>query len=164
MDLYVKQKLLSLKGRFDVYDKEENPVYTVEGKLLSLHSQHTIYSATGEQLALLRQKLLALLPTFSIQLSPEGTTYEMKGRLALAREVSVIKALDMEITGDFLQHNYRVTQRGQEVASVHQKWLAWGDTYEIHVEDGANPVLMVAIILCFDIMHATSRAASRSGS
>lgn len=51
MELYLKQKLFSIKGKFDVYDVDENPLYTVEGKVVSLHHKHYIHDMNDKQVA-----------------------------------------------------------------------------------------------------------------
>lgn len=159
MQLYLKQKVFSLKGKFSVYDANETMLYTVEGKLISITSSHYIYDPAGEQLAFIHQKVPAMMPKFYIDL-PNGTSYMLKSKLSIAHEVAVVEELGWEIRGDFMQHNYSITKDGQELGSVHQKWISWGDTYEITIADGVDPVVMLSVILCFDIMHANEAAAS----
>ena len=50
MKLYMKQKVFSLRGDFDIYDENQVPVYSVQGKLMSFGRQLRLYdSATGEE-------------------------------------------------------------------------------------------------------------------
>ena len=163
MELYLKQKVFSLKGRFSVYDADETPRYTVEGKYISLHNRHTIYDAAGKQVAAISKKPVSLLPKFFIELAG-GQTYEMKGKFRLGYEECTIEELGWTIKGTFLQHDYTISDgSGEVLATVHQKWVSWGDTYEILINEGVDEVLVLAIIICFDVMHAESAAAS-SGS
>lgn len=162
MQLYMKQKVFSLRGKFNVYDAAETPLYTVEGKIVSAHSKHYVYNASGEQVAYIYKKILSLMPKFFIETN--GKTYEMKGKLALAHEVSVIEELGWEIKGNFLEHDYTITQNGEQIATVHQKWLSWGDTYELDVADGVDEVLVLSVVLCFDIMHAEQAAVDNASS
>lgn len=162
MDLYMKQKVFSLKGKFDVYDAQENPLYTVEGKIVSAHNKHYIYNTSGEQVAYIYKKILSFMPKFFIEINDK--TYEMKGKLAFAHEVCVIEELGWEIKGNFFQHDYVITQNGQEIATVHQKWLSWGDTYEISINESVDEVMVLAVVLCFDIIHAEEAAASTASS
>lgn len=152
MNLYLKQKVFSIKGKFNVYNENQEPLYTVEGKVISLHHKHYIYNPDGVQVAYISQKPIAMLPKFFIELA-DGKTYEMKGKLAFAHEVCVIEELGWEIKGNFLQHDYTITHDDEVLATVHQKWLAWGDTYEIAVSEGADEVLVLAIMICFDMLH-----------
>ena len=162
MNLYLKQKLFSLRDKFTVYDENENPVYNVVGKIMSLHNQHTIYNTNEEEVALIHKKILSFMPKFFIE-RPPGTEYEMKGKLAFAHEVYVIETLGWKLTGKFLEHDYTIEKDDQVIATIHQKWLSWGDTYEIVVNDGVDEVLVLAVILCIDIMHMQEDEASTAG-
>lgn len=159
MELYLKEKVFSISGKYNVYDANENPLYTVQGKVISLHHKHYIHTMDGKQVAYISQKPIALMPKFFIELA-DGKTYEMKSRLALAHEVSVIEELGWEIKGKFLQHDYTITKDDQVLAEVHQKWLSWGDTFEIMVNEGVDEVLVLAVMLCFDLMHEEAGAAA----
>ena len=162
MNLYLKQKLFSLHDKFSVFDANQTPVYSVEGKLVSLHSQHSIYNNAGEVVANIHKKIISLMPKFFIE-RPIGQTHEMKGKLALAHEVFVIEDLGWEVKGKFLQHDYTISKDDAVLASVHQKWLSWGDVYEITVNEGVDEVMVLAVVLCCDILHQEELSMSTSG-
>ena len=153
MNLYLKQKVFSIHDKFTVYDNNETPVYTVEGKIISIHNKHSIYNTAGEEVANITRKVISLTNKFFIE-RPPGHVYEMKGKLAFAHEVYAFPELGWELKGRFMQHDYVITKDGQEIASIHQKWLSWGDTYEITVSDGVDEVLVLAVMLCIDIVHS----------
>lgn len=159
MKLYLKQKVFSLRDKFTVYDENESPMYTVEGKIISAHNKHSIFNNDGEEVANISRKIISLTPQFFIE-RPVGQVHEMKGKIALAHEVYTFPDLGWELKGKFLQHDYSITKDGQEIASVHQKWLSWGDTYEIAVNDGFDEVLVLAVVICIDIRHQEEDIAS----
>ena len=152
---------MSLRNKFTVYDEYETPLYTVEGKVISARRKHSIYNIAGEEVANISMKILSLMPTFFIE-CPIGTPYEMRGKFAFARKKYEIKKLGWELNGNFLQHDYTITKAGIEIASIHQKWISWGDTYEITVVNDADTVMVLAAILCIDI--ADENAAVTTGS
>ena len=152
MNLYLKQKMFSLHNKFTVFDENEAPLYSVEGKVISAHNKHSIFNNAGEEVANISRKIISFTPQFSIE-RPPGQVYEMKGKIAFAHEVYAFPELGWELRGKFLQHDYSITKDGQEIASVHQKWLSWGDTYEIAVNDGIDEVLVLAVMICIDIIH-----------
>ena len=123
MNLYLKQKLFSLRDKFSVYDANETPMYTVEGKFFSMHAQHSICNTAGEEVANIQKKIISFMPKFFIE-RPIGQTHEMKGKLAFAHEVCVIEDLGWEIKGSFLEHDYTITKDNDVLAVVHQKWLS----------------------------------------
>ena len=58
MELYFKQRLLSFFDSFDIYDEDDNVVYTVEGQPAWLHKLHVL-NAAGEHIATVRQGAVA---------------------------------------------------------------------------------------------------------
>lgn len=162
MNLYLKQKMFSLHDRFTVFDENENPVYSVEGKVISVHRKHSILNNNGEEVANISKKIISLMPKFYIE-RPIGKTYEMKGKFAFAHEKYQIEELNWELTGKFMQHDYKICAGDEEIASIHEKWLSWGDTYEIIVKDGIDEVLILAIMLCIDAIHEEEDEATGSG-
>ena len=59
MELYFKQRLLSFFDSFDIYDEDDNVIYTVEGQPAWLHKLHVL-NAAGEHIATVRQELSLL--------------------------------------------------------------------------------------------------------
>lgn len=163
MNLYLKQKVMSLRDRFTVYDANETPLYTVEGKFVSVHRKHSIFNTAGEEVANISMKVLSLMPKFFIE-CPVGTSYEMKGKFVFAHEKYVIDKLGWELKGKFLEHDYTITKDDTEIASIHQKWISWGDTYEITVNDDTDAVMVLATILCIDAVHEEDDAITAGGS
>ena len=162
MNLYLKQKVFSLHDKFTVYDENETPIYTVVGKIMTLHNQHSIYNTNEEEVARIHKKILALMPKFFIE-SPIGQEYEMKGKFAIGHEVYAIDELGWKLRGKFLEHDYTIEKDDQVVATIHQKWLSWGDTYEIAVTEDADAVMVLAVMLCIDIMHMQEMEATSAG-
>ena len=153
MNLYLKQKMFSLRDKFTVYDENQTPMYTVEGKLISAHNKHSICNMAGEEVANISRKIISFTPMFYIE-RPLGTVHEMKGKIAFAHEVYQFADLGWELRGKFTAHDYVISKDGQQIATVHHKWLSWGDTYEIAVADGIDEVLVLAVMICIDVVHA----------
>ena len=162
MNLYLKQKIFTLRDKFEVYDENQNPVLSVEGKMVSAHQKHYIYDNAGNEVAYVHEKVLSLMPKFYVE-RPLGQTHEVKGKFAFLHEKMVVEDLDWVITGKLLEHDYKITKDDQEIASIHQKWLAWGDTYEILVASGIDEVLVLAVIICVDVLHKQQAAVDSAG-
>src|SRR3569623_8756 len=57
---------------------------------------------------------------------------------------------DLEAKGDFFDHEYEFTLRGQPVAQVSKKWISWTDSYAIRTEPGQNDTLLLAFVVVID--------------
>ena len=164
MKLYMKQKVFSLKDRFTIKNEAGEDVFTVEGKFISLGKKLHILNEAGEEVAFVKQELLTLLPKFTVLQHGEQVA-QIQKKLSFLKPKYAVTGLDWTIEGDFFAHDYSIFSGDMEIVSLHKKWMAWGDTYELNVADDADPALVVAVVLAIDcVMDAESAAASASAS
>jgi uncharacterized protein YxjI len=57
---------------------------------------------------------------------------------------------EFDLRGDLWGFDYTVFSKGIQLIQVHKKWLSWGDTYEILVDDSFNLDLAVAMVVMID--------------
>ena len=158
MQLVLKKKAVSLKERFTVTDAQENALYNVEGKAFSWGHQIDVTDASGARVAHIRQKLLA---HYFITLGG-GEEMELKGHFTLIHPHYTLETPegDWEVRGNFTQHEYTITRGEETVASVSQKWFAWGDTYLVDVAEDKNAVPALCVMIALNCVDADTIAAS----
>ena len=61
----------------------------------------------------------------------------------------------LEVEGDILDHEYRITRDGIPVANISKRWFRVRDTYGVAVVPGQNDALVLAVTVCID--HLTDR-------
>lgn len=54
--LYIKQRVMSLSGKFSVTDAEGNDVYFVEGSFLQIPKRFSIMDVTRQEVAMITKK------------------------------------------------------------------------------------------------------------
>jgi len=159
----IKQKVFALRDSFAIRDASGEQVFQVKGKLISVGDSLTFCSMDGEKLASIRQKVVSLVPRYRIR---------RDGRLLAEvkkRPFSVLKARfkvdmkdgspDLEIAGNLLDHEYSVRRGGDEVAHISKKWVSFGDSYGIHVDEGEDDILVLACAVIVDmICHEETRS------
>ena len=70
--------------------------------------------------------------------------------------VDVEAGPDLEVQGNVVDHEYRITQDGASVAEVSKKWFRLRDSYGVAIDPGQNDVLILAVAVCIDEMaHGT---------
>ena len=149
MKLVFKQKMFSWFDSYDVYDGYDNSVvFTVKGQL-SLGHCFIIYDKCGNELAMVKQKILTFLPKFEIY---HGEQYVG----CISREFSFFKPkynIDFNgwhVDGDFFEWDYQIiNSNGSEIATISKELLHWTDTYSINVydtQDALNALLLVIAI------------------
>jgi uncharacterized protein YxjI len=150
--LYLKQRIFTLVDRYFVYDAAGSEIYRIEGQFLSIPKRQVIYDAAGRELFTLRRIFFALLPTF-VLLDPTGKELAtIRKRFTLFRhQIDIDSSFgSYSIEGNFLSHDFSIHQNGRQIVSMHKKWLSWGDTYEIQIEDEANAAFVCALVIAVD--------------
>ena len=163
MLLYMKQKVFSFKDRFTVTDRNGEARYFVEGKLISMGKKLTVSDAAGNEVAFVRQKVLTLLPKFFVEINGEEVA-AIKKKLTFLKPKYEVEGLDWTVEGDFFAHDYSILENGEPIASIHKKWMSWGDSFELNISDSANEVIALAVILAIDAVMDAAASASASAS
>lgn len=152
MKLYMKQKMFSLRGDFAIYDANQVSVYKVEGKLMALARQlRLLDSATGEELALVKQQLFSLMPRMHVFFQDEQIATISK-KFTFLKPSYEISEIGWSIEGDYWAHDYTIYDaNGQVVADLNKKMFSWSDTFEINiVQEDIEPAMVVAVVLAID--------------
>ncbi len=160
MKLTLKQKVISLKESFTVMDEAGEPVYEVEGKLISVGHKLTVRDMAGSEAAYIHQKFFALTPKYFIEVN-EQPEAELKGHITLFKPHYTLETAqgDWDIRGDFAQHEYEMKRNGATVATVTRKWFTWGDTYLLDVPDDADALTALGVMLAIDCVDADTNSA-----
>ena len=66
MRLLIKQRVFSWTDSYDVYDEEGNPKYFVKAEFLSLGHRLHVYDCNRQEIGVIHQKLLTILPAFEM--------------------------------------------------------------------------------------------------
>ena len=86
----------------------------------------------GNEVAVIKRKFSVLRPKVEIESSVSNITLE----------------------GDYFAHNFTLLENGVELASVTKKWISWGDSYVITIQDDSKTNFLLAIIILIDsIFH-----------
>jgi uncharacterized protein YxjI len=153
MRYVMRQKLFAITDDYNIADANEQDVYYVDGKLLSLGKNLSFQDMERHELAHIQQKLLNWGPTYEITHNGELVAVVKKELFTLFHCVFHVdepghEALTAE--GNFSDHEYVFTRAGQQVASVSKQWFTFADTYGVDVSDGEDPVLILACTVVID--------------
>lgn len=157
--LYMKQKVFSLRGRFTIKDADEHDLYFIEGSFMKFPKSFTITDVSNETVAMITKQTFSFLPKVFVEVDGQE-------RLTIAKEFTFFKpkytidATGIDVQGDWWDMDFEVTQHGQSVGSVQKKWLSWGDSYEIRVEDPEMEHLLISIVVAIDCAKTDQAAAS----
>ncbi|MEK5494091.1 LURP-one-related family protein [Paenibacillus sp. FSL R7-0297] len=159
-ELFIKQKVFSLREKFTVKNQQEQDVYYVEGSFMRIPKTFSIMNTADEEVARITKKVFSFLPKFFV---------EVDGRevLTIKKEFSFLKArytidsADIEVHGNWWDMDFQVIQRGAVIGEVNKKWFTWGDSYSVQVFKEEMEAIIIAIVVAIDCVKADDAAASQ---
>jgi len=150
----IKERFFDIGDDFDITDDSGDVVLHVDGKVLSLRDKLIIEDPSGHEVASVHRQLIALRPTYQIEIGGEKAAEVRKKLFTPFREkftIDVPGPGDLDMTGDLFDHEFTIERDGHEVASVSKRWLSIRDSYAVKVADGENHVLILAAVLALEL-------------
>lgn len=161
--LYIKQKVFSLGGKFTVKDQQENDRYYVEGSFMQIPKTFSIFNTTRDEVALITKKVFSFLPKFFVEVNGrEVLTIQKEFSFFKARYT--IEAAGIEINGNWWDMNFQVLQHGEVIGKVNKEWFTWGDSYKVDILNEEMETIIIAIVVAIDCVKADQAASSSAAS
>jgi uncharacterized protein YxjI len=161
----IKQKVFALRDSFAIRDADGEQVFQVKGKLISVGDRLTFRSVDGEKLASIRQKVVSLVPRYRIRRGGRLLAEVKKRPLSVLKDRFKVDmkdgSPDLEIVGNFLDHEYSVRRGGDEVAHITKRWVSFGDSYGIQVDEGEDDILILACAIIVDMICHEAETSQR---
>ena len=158
MQLYIKQKVFSIKDRFNIYDRNGEVKYKAEGEIFTLGKKLHIYDNNGTEIIYIKQKLASFLPKYSISVRGNEPVEVVK-KFTFIKHAYAVPDWDIEIKGNFIAHNYQVFRGSQEIARLDKELFSFGDAYEIDIYNPQDELTVLALILVIDCCMENSNNA-----
>jgi uncharacterized protein YxjI len=156
----IREKFFRLGEDSTILNEAGQPVFEVDGKVLSLHDRLIVRDLAGNEVINVHRRLLSLRPTYEI--TRGGDT------LATLRKhffnpfvdrftVDIPGPDDLEMTGSLFEHEYTITRGGQVVAVVSKRWFSLTETYGVDIAPGQDDPLILACVLALDLAEDRER-------
>lgn len=151
MELYIKDKLFSLRRKASVYDENGNTYFYIGGKMFSPTRKKSVYDINGEKLYTVRNKFFHILPKAYIYDSEGEKILKIKKRFSFRQSFTIVNYKDeIKIDGDFIGWHFDVWKNGVLIGNITKKIWALTDTFILTINDDEDAALFVAIIACID--------------
>lgn len=154
MRYVMKQKLFCWGDDFTIKDDAGTDRFFVDGKAFSLGAQLSFQDMRGQELAFIRQKVLAWGPTYEIYRHNALFAVVKKELFTLFHcrfTVDVPGPDDLEAKGDFTGHEYEFWRQSGLRATVSKQWFTWADTYGVDIAEGEDDILILASTVVIDM-------------
>lgn len=124
MKLLIRQRVFSWTDSYDVYDENGNAKYFVKAEFLSIGHRLHVYDMAGNELGLIKEKVLSLLPVFEIEVNGQ-TLGRIEKRFTLFRPKLDVDFNGWHVEGDFMGWNYDIYE------GMHVLWYILQKNYFI---------------------------------
>jgi uncharacterized protein YxjI len=152
----IRQKLFSIGDDFWIENQNGQKVFKVDGKALRLRKTLIFEDMHGNKLCQIQERWLPIKETMAID-DPDGEQLAVVKKALITPlrdkwDVKVKGGPDLDVQGDFLDHEYAIKQGWNKVAEVSKKWFRLTDTYGVEIDPGQNDILILAIAVAIDMM------------
>jgi uncharacterized protein YxjI len=149
----LRQKFFSFGDDYTIKDERGRERFFVDGKVLTLRNTLVFEDMQENELAVIRQRILAWGPTFEIERDGKVAAIVKKHLFTLFRchfTVDVPGPDDLEAQGSFFDYEYEFTRGGRRVAEVSKRYFSFTDSYGVEIADGEDAVLLLAATVVID--------------
>lgn len=152
----MRQKLVSIGDDFFIENQNGDRAFKVDGKAVRVRDTLIFEDMQGNELCKIQEKKLRIKDTTDIE-GPDGNNLASvkKALISPIRErfhADVSAGTDLDIQGNFVDHEYEIEADGKKVAEVSKKWFRVADTYGVEVAPEQNDVLILAVTVAIDMM------------
>ena len=147
-EFFMKQKAISLKPKFDIFDKNETPVYHVEGDMSRLNFS---IQKNGNEVLKLKKKLVAIMPEYTIfKGGDEVAKIKKKMKFSKPELNGTVNGKELKIAGDLFGFDFDLQVGGATIGHVDTARTVFSDCYRISVRDESMEALVVALAIVCD--------------
>ncbi|MFC4322576.1 LURP-one-related/scramblase family protein [Litchfieldia salsa] len=158
-NLFIKQKVFSLGGKFTVKDQQEKDVYFVEGSFMKIPKTFSLMNTARDEIALITKKMFSFLPKFFVEVNGQEVL-TIKKEFSFFKPRYSIDAAGIEVHGNWWDMDFKVLQHGEVVGQVTKEWFTWGDSYKVQIMNEEMETIIIAIVVAIDCVKADEAAAS----
>lgn len=161
MQLYIKQKILSIGDKYNVYNEKDEIAYSVKSKIISpFRHKKTLMDKDGKPVMIIKRKILDILPNYLIE-TPEGEKIcRMQKRFSLRASFNIKESSkNYSIRGDIFAWDWKIYEDEKLIGTVAKKIIHIVDSYYLDIVNDEDAPLFVAFVIAIDnLMHNGSNS------
>lgn len=154
MRLLIKQRVFSWTDSYDIYDDSGREKYFVKAELIAIGHQLHVYDCNRNEIGIIRQKIMTLLPAFDIEVNGM-VRGRIQKKFTLFYPQYEVDFNGWRVEGDFLGWNYDVYQGCSAIMHISKELLQWGDTYVINFANPADELMGLLLVIAIDAANCS---------
>lgn len=149
----MKEKLLSFGDDFWIETEGGRKAFKVNGALMAVRDKLSFEDDNGRELAFIRSQFFTVRDRLGIDRVGGRSAQLRKDLVNIVRDQYVLEFDDgeqVEVTGNFLDHEYDFKRGGKRIAEVSKKWFRIADSYGIHIDSNEDHIMFLAACVALD--------------
>ncbi len=154
MRYMIREKFFHIGEDSTIMNEAGQPIFEVDGKVLTLHDRLIIRDMAGNEVANVHRRLMTLRPTYEITRGGETVATFRKHFFSPFVDrftVDIPGPDDLEMTGSLFEHEYTINRADQVIAVVSKRWFSLTETYGVDIAPGQDDALILACVLALDL-------------
>lgn len=149
--LYAKQKIFKITDHYEIFDKNQNPIYKVDQDFKLFGNTVHVKKFDGSKYFVIDKEILTWLPKFTVEFN-DGKSFIIKQNFNFFRkDIDIISDYyDIKLMGNFWDLDFEVYDKGVLVGIISQELFALSDTFVIEVIDENYEEELVALFITVD--------------
>ena len=155
MELYIRNKWITVGGSSVVRDVNEKDVMIVKGKIFSITRKKFIQDLEGNTKFVVRNKFWRLFRYSAFILDPnKNKVCTVRRKIFSLHDHYFIESSigDLQIRGNILSFDYQILLDGKEVGHIARK-ISVRDSFVLTVDDKFDMYTMVALVIAIDVIR-----------
>ena len=150
----MRERVFAIGDDFWIEDDAGERAFKVDGKALRIRKTLVLEDRSGAELLRIQEKKLRVRDTMEIERDGSDVATVKKALIGIRERFSVTVegGGDLEVKGNFVDHEYEFKRDGELVAEVSKRWFRARDTYGITVAPGEDDALIIAAAVCIERM------------
>ena len=157
MKYLLRDRLFSIGDDFWITTEHGEKAFLVDAKILRISDTFELKDMQGHKVAVVKKKLVSIRDAMKIERDGEVVATVKKKLFTPFRdkyEVHLHDGRELEVHGNFSDHEFAVEEHGHRIAHISRKWFSFRDTYGIDIQDDQDVPLLLSVAVCVDHMQA----------
>lgn len=152
MKFRVKEKMVCMGNDFWIHDTQGEKAILVDGRAISLRNTLVFKDRKGQELGVLREKMISIRERYSFFIQDELHTRIIKNFTILHKRFEMlVKGKDVcVVSGNFGAHRFEFKRGNTVIGKVSKEFFGFSDGYEVEVMDTRDVVPILATTIAID--------------